>query len=107
MQEIWIDVPHYEGHYQVSNTGKIKSLKTRNGRILKSTPDRNSIPRVGLRRYERTKFFYVHRLVYCAFHNLKLTSDLCVVHRDHNSLNNHLSNLMVLTHKQAARHINC
>jgi len=27
MEEIWKDVPNYEGFYQISNLGKVKSLK--------------------------------------------------------------------------------
>ena len=27
MQEIWKNIKGYEGHYQVSNTGKVKSLE--------------------------------------------------------------------------------
>ena len=28
MNEIWKDIEGYEGYYQVSNTGKVKRLKT-------------------------------------------------------------------------------
>ena len=27
MEEIWRDIPNFEGHYQISNYGRVKSLK--------------------------------------------------------------------------------
>lgn len=105
MTEIWIDVPKYEGLYKVSNTGKIKSLKTKKPRILKFSPDRDGKARVGLRRYDRTKTFYIHRIVYCAFNNLKLTDDICIVHKDHDMSNNALDNLKAMPLNKASHHV--
>ena len=30
MEEIWVDIMEYEGKYQVSNTGKVRSLNYNN-----------------------------------------------------------------------------
>ncbi len=35
MEEIWKDVPNYEGMYQVSNIGRVKSIKFKKHKILK------------------------------------------------------------------------
>ena len=35
MEEIWKDVAGYEGHYKISNFGRVKSLKKGKERILK------------------------------------------------------------------------
>ena len=47
--EIWRDIEGYEGLYQVSNEGRIKSLKrhhVRNDRILKQSKDKDKYKRV-------------------------------------------------------------
>lgn len=61
--EIWRDIPGYEGLYQVSSQGRIMNIKS--GRILKGST--NGIYRtilVGGRNYKR---YYVHRLVALTF----------------------------------------
>ena len=38
MQEIWKNIVNYEGKYQISNTGKVKSMnycKDNNGQVIK------------------------------------------------------------------------
>lgn len=40
MMEIWKDIKGYEGLYQVSNLGRVKSLKNRE-KILKPFSDNN------------------------------------------------------------------
>ena len=73
--EEWRDVVGYEGLYQVSNQGRVKSLERKNShgrtvkeRILKGTPDKDGYLKIGL--YGSTgkqKWFQVHRLVGEAF----------------------------------------
>lgn len=69
MNEIWKDIPEYEGLYQASNLGRIKSLK-RNGtpeRIMNQRIDRYGYCLVDFRkRYER-KTKLVHRLIALTF----------------------------------------
>lgn len=90
MEEVWKDIPGFEGLYQVSNTGKVKSLR-------KSIIMRPSITRgyeyINLRYSNgEDKSTPVHRLVALAFipnpHNYK-----CVNHKDENKLNNNVDNL--------------
>ncbi len=34
MREIWVDIIDYEGHYKISNTGRVKSIKRSTELIL-------------------------------------------------------------------------
>ena len=65
MQEIWKDIPNYEGLYQVSNLGRVKSTpicKHKKPRILKNIP-RNGYISVILCDGKTKKNVFVHRLV--------------------------------------------
>ena len=103
MEEIWKDKKDYEGHYQVSNFGRAKSLdryvkgkghslQFKKGRILKPMKDNNGYLKVKLCKDGKEKAFTVHRLVAEAFlpnpHNYS-----CVNHKDENKQNNNVSNL--------------
>lgn len=70
MQEIWKDIKGYEGKYQVSNYGKIKSLnykRTGNERIMKEYPSIKGYSRTCLCKNNKVKFHLIHRLVAEAF----------------------------------------
>lgn len=71
MEEIWKDVVGYEGFYQVSNLGRVKSIIGRKGfpagYIAKNSVGNNGYPRVALSIYGESKFYSVHRLVATAF----------------------------------------
>lgn len=68
MEEIWRDIEGYEGKYQVSNLGRVKSLdykRTGNEKIL---VHKNGIyRRIRLTQNGKQKDFYIHRLVAQAF----------------------------------------
>ena len=70
MEEIWKDIPNYEGLYQISNLGKIKALaRERNNQysnkeiILKQTDDGKGYLQVILNKNGKRKGFKVHKLV--------------------------------------------
>ena len=70
MEEIWKDISDYEGLYQVSNTGKIKSLNYRHtGRekIMKHSVNNKGYLIVKLWKNRKVKSFRLHRLVAEAF----------------------------------------
>lgn len=75
--EIWKDILGYEGYYQASNLGNIKSLDrvfiqkngiqtTKRGKILSPKNDRGYL-RVGLVKNKKRTMLGVHRLVALAF----------------------------------------
>ena len=63
--EIWKDVKGYEGLYQVSNLGRIKSLRT--NRILKNIKDKDGYEIIFFSIHQNQKCFKIHRLVAEAF----------------------------------------
>ena len=107
MQEIWKDIKGYEGLYQVSNLGRVKSLKFLSNvhkkyydreKILKTGKDIRGYDVVILCRNGVQKGFKVHRLVAEAF--IPNPNDLPQVnHIDENKENNCVSNLEFCTNK--------
>ena len=70
MNEEWKDIKGYEGKYQVSNLGRIKSLNynhTKKEKILDIKPRKDGYMYVGLFKNGKRKSFKVHRLVAEAF----------------------------------------
>ena len=98
-EEEWKDVIGYEGHYRISNQGRVISLKHGKTRIMKLRD--NSLGRMitGLHKNKRTKTFYVARLV--AQHFLPdWDKSLQVDHINGVRTNNHVDNLRMVTHSQ-------
>lgn len=90
---IWKPVVGYEGLYEVSNTGLVKSLnKYKKPRLLKLTKRTDGYLGVVLCRDKTQRTFTVHRLVANAF--LPNPDDLEMInHKDENKTNNHVNNL--------------
>ena len=92
IKEYWKDKKDYEGHYQVSNWGRVKSIKFGKERILKLTKDKDGYFFVNLYKNNKSKTFKVHRLVAEAF--LPNTDNLPLInHKDEDKSNNIVSNL--------------
>lgn len=91
--EIWKDIEGYEGKYQVSNYGNVKSLnyyRTGKERLLKPILKPTGYLCVGL--CKPLKMYLIHRLVAKAFiHNPDNLPQ--VNHKDENQTNNHVDNL--------------
>jgi hypothetical protein len=112
--EEWRDIKTYEGIYQVSNKGRIRSLdrygkRTENtirklkGRILKPFPVQAGYLSVYLCNEYGKKSFKVHRLVATAFlSNPKQKNE--VNHKDGNRQNNEADNLEWVTKSENQLH---
>lgn len=93
IHEIWKDVKGFEGVYQISNLGRIKSLHdAHKNLILKQRLKKNGYLQVRLKKNGTVKDCIVHRLVAQAF--LENKNNLpCVNHKDENKQNNCVDNL--------------
>lgn len=93
--EEWRDAVGYNGLYQVSNMGRVKSLNynhTKQEKILKQGKDKDGYLKVCLFKEGKRKYFTVHRLVANAF--LENPNNFrCVNHKDENPSNNYVDNL--------------
>lgn len=104
--EIWKDIVGYEGLYQVSNLGRVKSLPraTTNGKILKVQVNRlNKYCYVALCRDNKKMFKRVHILVANAFLGAN-PNKLQVNHIDGNKENNNVYNLEYCTQSENMKH---
>lgn len=116
--EIWKDIPGYEGKYQVSSLGRIKSIGrncvSHQPGIQRFVPERilkpscssklpNHYLNVSLSLNAKTSTHNIHRLVASAF--LENPNNYPVVnHKDSNKQNNSVENLEWVTHKENSIH---
>lgn len=109
--EIWKDIPNYEGCYQVSNLGNVKSLerkvkgkvnlKTQKEKILNPTQNIYGYYYVSLCKKGFIKKFTVHQLVAISFLNhIPCGMKLVVNHINFNRLDNRLENIEVVTNRE-------
>lgn len=102
VMEIWKDIPNYEGIYQVSSLGRVKSLgndKKKQEKVLKPAKTRGYM-QVILRKNKVQKTITVHQLVAIAFlghvpcgHRLEVDHINSIKH------DNRLENLQILSHR--------
>lgn len=115
VKEHWRNVKGYEGMYQVSNLGRVKSLdrliidcnckRVFKGKILKATNHNGKQPYlyVSLSKNGHVNKIFVHRLVTEAF-IVNLESKSQVNHKDGNPLNNNVKNLEWATNAENTQH---
>lgn len=110
MEEIWKDIPEFEGLYQISNLGRVRSLdkydrlgRFHKGKILAIKDNGVGYLTLPLNRDGKQKMALVHRLVASVFvPNPNGYSQ--VNHIDGNKKNNHADNLEWCTQSQNLKH---
>lgn len=111
MTEIWKPITGYEGYYEVSNLGNVRSIarvvncnghpKQTETFVLLPLIDRQGYYKIQLHKDGNVKTFKVHRLVAMAF----LPNDnhyRCINHKDEDKGNNCVTNLEWCSHKYNA-----
>ena len=93
LAEEWKYINGYEGKYEVSNTGRVRSCSGRNAGLIHSGAIcSKGYKRVCLYKDGKQRIFRVHRLVAKAF--IENSDNLPQVnHKDCDKLNNHIDNL--------------
>lgn len=111
MEEIWKEIPGFEGLYEVSNIGRVRSLDRfvidayySKGHIQKGRIHKNTLSKAGYYTTSLTdknkikKHYYIHRLVASAF--IPNPNNYPVInHIDENPRNNSVDNLEWCTQK--------
>ena len=107
MIEIWKDIVGYEGKYQVSNTGKVRSLNYNNThtiRELKPKVNRYGYLEVKLSKNNKTRDYMVGRLVAIHFIPNPLYNEE-VIHISNDSKDNRVENLKWAYHSESKHHM--
>ncbi len=99
--EVWKPIPNYEGFYEVSNIGRVRSLY-RYKKILHPS-DTNGYRTVELWKGKKRKRIGVHRLVAMAFIDNPDNKPF-VNHKDETRDNNSVDNLEWVTHLENCRY---
>lgn len=99
----WRKIPGYEGFYEASSTGEIRSVdrlvnsvrgkRHISGRVLKEYIDKDGYSKVSLCKYNKSKTFSVHKLVALAFIPNDNPEKIAINHKDENKQNNSVENL--------------
>lgn len=113
-REIWLPIVGYEGLYEVSDFGRIRSvdreisykstgIAIRRGKLLRGVTDKKGYIHLVLCKNGKQKTFFVSRLVAAAFKENPLSLP-DVHHRDFDKSNNAASNLEWTSHRENIAH---
>jgi len=103
-EEIWKPIVGYEGYYEISNCGRVKSLRTSQNNLLKIGASKAGSARAELVKNGVVKSKLLNRLILRAFSpNLFIGSEEKVFYKDNNKRNNILENIVVINKKEIYR----
>lgn len=112
--EVWKDITNYNGYYQVSNHGRVRSitrtvlnngvLSKRKGKMLSPRKERYGYTSVRLYRNSASKSRTIHRLVLEAFGKKQPSPLHECNHKNGIQNDNHINNLEWLTHAENIQH---
>ena len=100
--EVWKDIPKFEGVYQVSNLGNVRSLKFKKLKLLKKSINKRGRYRVSLcKDGHKLTNCKISQLSAMAFLNHKPCGHKIVVdHIDNNKENDKLYNLQLISNRE-------
>jgi len=101
--ERWKDIKGYNGDYQISNEGRVRSFKTGSEVLKIQSVEAGGYLEVHLYRNNNRKHHKIHRLLLIHFVPNPLFKR-CGNHKDGNKLNNDLSNLEWATYSENNKH---
>lgn len=107
MLEVWKDIINYEGKYQISNTGKVRSLNYNNTHTIKELKpkvNRFGFLEVKLSKNNKTKTFMVARLVGEYFIPNPMFKEE-VIHISKDKTDNSVMNLKWAYHSESKHHM--
>lgn len=108
LTELWKPIKGYEGFYEISNFGKVKSinrLRFNSNAVIKRKflhfSVYNNRYKIRLQKNKTMfKTFWIHQLVWDAFGNIPRNKGILQIdHIDNNSFNNRIDNLQLLSHR--------
>ena len=104
MEEIWKDIPDYEGLYQVSSLGRVRSIRYNKTQTLKVYDDLRGYLSIKLHNNKKIKNYKIHQLVAMAFLGHKPCGyKLVIDHINDNPSDNRVENLQLIEQRENCR----